>query len=251
VEKIKVLIAEDDALTAKNIADSLEAEGFEVVAAADSGEEAVRMAEIHRPDIAILDIGLGAGKMDGIDAAEKINEFVKLPVIFLTAYADKQTIDRAAATLPASYLIKPVNESQLLASVHIAMTKYATSVAETTSGGAGTAPDYFFNNNNLFVKTDRFVKLNTDKILCVEAAGNYINIITEQHKYSVLSSLSAFYDQLRKNNPDFVRIHRSHIINMRLLDSFDHLHVVVGGREFPIGKSFRDDFFNRLGYHKQ
>ena len=250
MEKIKVLIAEDEALTARNIADTLEAEGFDVVAVTDSGEEAVIMAEEHHPDIAILDIGLGAGKMDGIEAAEKINKFVKLPVIFLTAYADKQTVDRAAATLPASYLIKPVNESQLLASVHIAMTKYASSVVEKSSGSGETAPDYFFNDSNLFVKTDRFVKLNTNKILCVEAAGNYINIITAEHKYSVLSSLTAFYNQLTKNNPGFARIHRSYIINMRLLDSFDHLHVVIGGKEFPIGKSFRDDFFSRLGYHK-
>jgi DNA-binding LytR/AlgR family response regulator len=250
MEKIKILIAEDDMLTAKNIAEYLESEGFEIVAMVDNGEDAVRMARELHPDIAILDIGLGEGNMDGIEVAGKINRFIKIPVIFLTAYADKKTIDRAATALPASYLIKPVNDSQLMASIHIAMTKYASSIAESTSPEHDKAPDYFFNNSNLFVKADRFVKLDTNKILCIEASGNYINITTAEHKYAVLSSLVAFYDQLQKINPDFVRIHRSYVINTQLLDSFDHLHAVVAGKEFPIGKSFREHFFGKLGYRK-
>lgn len=250
MEKIKALIVEDNMLTAKDIAGCLEAEGFEIIAIVDNGEDAIRLACDHRPDIAVLDIGLGVGKMDGIETAKRINQFVKLPVIFLTAYADKGTIDRAAMTLPASYLVKPVNDSQLLASVHMAMTKYATSTIETPNDKQESGPDYFFNNNCLFVKTDRFVKLNTEKILYIEASGNYVTIIISGHKYAILSSLSAFYDQIRKVNPDFIRIHRSYIINLRQLDSFDHLHAIIGDVELPIGKSFRGSFFNQVGYHK-
>jgi|GEM_PF-4171200 len=250
MEKIKVLIVEDNILTAKDIAGCLENEGFEIIAMVDNGEDAIRMASEQLPDLAVLDIGLGEGKMDGIETAKRILQFVRLPVIFLTAYADEVTIDRAASTLPASYLVKPVNDAQLLASVHMAMSKHATATLGQQNGKQDSGADYFFNNKCLFVKTDKFVKLNTEKILYIEASGNYVTIITSGHKYAILSSLGAFYEQIKKNNPDFIRIHRSHIINLQQLDSFDHLHAIIGNSEIPIGKSFREDFFRQVGYRK-
>jgi len=249
MEKIKVLIVEDNMLVAKDIAGCLEAEGFEIIAMVDNGEDAIRLADEHRPDITILDIGLGEGKMDGIETAGKIHQFVKMPVIFLTAYADEGTIKRAAVALPASYLVKPVNDVQLLASVHMAMSKHLKSEQEL-SGKQDSGADYFFNNKSLFVKTDKFVKLNTDKILYIEASGNYVSIITSEHKYSILSSLAAFYEQIKQINPDFTRVHRSYIINLQQLDSFDHIHAMLGKSEIPIGKSFREDFFRQVGYRK-
>lgn len=250
MENIKALIVEDNMLTAKDISGCLENEGYRIVGLVDNAKDAINLSREHRSDIAILDINLGEGKMDGIECAKRINQFVKMPVIFLTAYADEGTLERASTTFPASYLVKPVNDNQLLASVHMAMKKYATSIAEENSLSPGNSPDYFFNNNCLFVKTDKFVKLSTENILYIEASGNYVTIIISGHKYAILSSLSAFYDQLRKINPDFIRIHRSFIINLRQLDSFDHLHAIVGEQEIPIGKSFRDDFFGQVGYKK-
>jgi len=250
MENIKALIVEDNMLTAKDISGCLENEGYRIVGLVDNANDAINLAREHRPDIAILDINLGQGKMDGIECAKRINQFVKMPVIFLTAYADEGTLERASGTFPASYLVKPVNDNQLLASVHLAMKKYASSVAEANSQKPDSSPDYFFNNNCLFVKTDKFVKLSTENILYVEASGNYVTIIIPGHKYAILSSLSAFYEQLRKINSDFIRIHRSYIINLRQLDSFDHLHAIVGENEIPIGKSFRENFFNQVGYRK-
>lgn len=250
MEKIKALIVEDNMLTAKDISGCLEMEGFHIVAITHSGEEAVKLACEHKPDIAILDIGLGEGKMDGIEAAKKIRICVNLPVIFLTAYADKKTIQRASEAFPASYLVKPVNDAQLLASVHIAMQNFASSSLKNQPAKNEQAPDYFFNNDCLFVKTDRFVKVNTDSIVMVEASGNYVNIVTREHKYAILSSLNAFFDQISTINPGFVRIHRSYVINLAHLDSFDHLHAMIGELDVPIGKSFRDAFFRKVGYKK-
>jgi DNA-binding LytR/AlgR family response regulator len=250
MEKIKALIVEDNMMTAKDISGCLEMEGFHIVAITGNGEDAVKLACEHRPDIAILDIGLGEGKMDGIEVAKRIHDYVKLPVIFLTAYADKVTIKRASEALPASYLVKPVNDAQLLASVHIAMQNFASSSANHPADGKEQAPDYFFNNNFLFVKTDRFVKVDTENIVMVEASGNYVNVVTPQHKYAILSPLNAFYDQIQTINPGFARIHRSYIINLSHLDSFDHLHAMIGDLELPIGKSFRDEFFRKVGYRK-
>ena len=250
MERIKVLVVEDDMLTAKNISECLENDGFEIVAMVDNGEDAIKITHEKFPDIAVLDIGLGTGKMNGIETAKRMNQFAKIPVIFLTAYSDKGTIDSAATTLPASYLVKPVNNIQLLASVHMAMTKYASTAVKPETDKQESSPDYFFNNKFLFVKTDKFIKLNTEKILFVEASGNYVNIITSGHKYSLLSSLSTFYEQIKNINPDFFRIHRSYIINIHKLDSFDYLHAIIEDREIPIGKSFRTEFFKQLGYRK-
>ena len=170
MEKIKALIVEDNMLTAKDISGCLEMEGCHIVAMADTGEDAIKLACEHKPDIAILDIGLGEGKMDGIEVAKRIHNCVKLPVIFLTAYADKETIKRASEAFPASYLVKPVNDAQLLASVQIAMQNFASSAAGRNNIKKEQGPDYFFNNDYLFVKTDRFVKVDTENIILVEAS---------------------------------------------------------------------------------
>lgn len=250
MEKIKALIVEDNMLAAKDISGCLEMEGFQIVAIADNGEDAVKVACKQRPDIAILDIGLGEGKMDGIEVAKRIHGCVKIPVIFLTAYADRETIKRASETFPASYLVKPVNDAQLLASVHMAMQNFASTATTDHITKKEQAPDYFFNNDSLFVKTDRFVKVNTENIVMLEASGNYVNIVTSEHKYAIFSTLNAFYDQIRGINPGFVRIHRSHVINLDHLDSFDQLHAMIGDLQVPIGKSFRDEFFRKVGYRK-
>lgn len=115
----RILIVEDEAIVAESIASKLRRFGYEVLDPIPSGEEAVAISEKERPDVVLMDIHL-AGKMDGIDAADTILGQYHIPVIFLTAYADEQTIARAKKAGPFGYIVKPFRERDLYVTIEMA-----------------------------------------------------------------------------------------------------------------------------------
>ncbi len=118
----KILIVEDEQIVAKNIEKRLTAGGYEVVASASTGEEAIEKVQHLLPDIILMDIKL-KGKMDGIETADFIRKHYQLPVIFLTSYTDEETFQRAKITEPFGFLIKPFDIKELNRSVEIAIYK--------------------------------------------------------------------------------------------------------------------------------
>ncbi len=118
---VGVLIVEDESIIATDIEERLENLGYRALAIAESGEEAVRLAFEHQPDIVLMDIRLKGG-MDGIEAALGLrSRSVKAPVIFLTSHSDQGTLDRAGLSEPFGYLTKPFQERDLHASVEMAL----------------------------------------------------------------------------------------------------------------------------------
>jgi PAS domain S-box-containing protein len=120
----KILIVEDDRVVARDIAQQLTREGYLVVAAVSTGEDALRLAVSETPDLVLMDLRL-EGEMDGIEVANQMRASLAIPVVFLTAYADHDTVQRAAITEPFGYLIKPFEDSQLRTVVEMALYKYA------------------------------------------------------------------------------------------------------------------------------
>jgi diguanylate cyclase (GGDEF)-like protein/PAS domain S-box-containing protein len=119
----KILIVEDEGIIAMDIRKQLEGFGYEVVATAFSGGQAITLANEHKPDLVMMDIVL-KGDMDGISAAHAIAESLHIPVIFLTAYSDPATLLRAKATGAYGYLIKPFRPDELHASIEVALYKH-------------------------------------------------------------------------------------------------------------------------------
>ena len=122
--KASILIVEDEHIIAIDIQNSLEDLGYTIVGHADRGEDAVKKAEKLRPDLILMDIGL-KGEMDGIEAAEQIRARVKLPVIFLTAFANQSTLDRARQAEPYGYVLKPFEEHELVIAIDMALYKHS------------------------------------------------------------------------------------------------------------------------------
>lgn len=120
---IRVLIVEDETIIAKDIEQSLRALGYQVLGVAVTGAAALQLAEGTRPDLVLMDIKL-KGDMDGIAAAERIREQFDLPVVFLTAFSDEGTLQRARVTEPFGYLLKPFEERELHAAIQTALYKH-------------------------------------------------------------------------------------------------------------------------------
>lgn len=116
----KVLIVEDESLVALDIASALKKEGYTVTDCVENAEDAYEAIETELPDLIMMDINID-GPINGIEASRRINTIHNIPIIFLTAYNDKNTIDEAISTSPKSYLIKPFKRQELYASVALAL----------------------------------------------------------------------------------------------------------------------------------
>jgi CheY-like chemotaxis protein len=112
MKKTKKLIVEDEAIVALALQSNLEKRGYAVIATIDTGEKAIHKASSENPDLILMDIRL-KGTLDGIEAAARIHAVLDIPVIFLTAYADEEKMERAKLTLPFGYLLKPVQDRDL------------------------------------------------------------------------------------------------------------------------------------------
>ena len=119
----RILVVEDEWLVSQGIKETLQDLGYEVAGPVASGEEALELAQTERPDLVLMDILLKGG-MDGIEAAECLRRRFDLPVIFLTAYADSQTLGRAKVTEPFGYLLKPFENRELHSVIEIALYKF-------------------------------------------------------------------------------------------------------------------------------
>ncbi|MCD4817619.1 MAG: response regulator [Candidatus Cloacimonetes bacterium] len=106
-KKIKILIVEDEAIIARSLKIELNFAGYEVCNFVASGEEAIREAKKHNPDVILMDIHL-SGEIDGIKAAEKIIEYKKIQIIFMTGYPERNLFERAQKVNPAAYFQKPI-----------------------------------------------------------------------------------------------------------------------------------------------
>ncbi|MBN2441581.1 MAG: SpoIIE family protein phosphatase [Spirochaetales bacterium] len=118
----QILIVEDDFIFAQTVKEYLLSFGYEVTGIVSTGEQAIKKAKQLGPDLIIMDIHL-EGDMDGIDAATIIMEKCGIPVVYLTAYADQNFLDRAKQTDPLGYIVKPLQETTLKTTIELAMYK--------------------------------------------------------------------------------------------------------------------------------
>ncbi|MBT4642427.1 MAG: PAS domain S-box protein [Deltaproteobacteria bacterium] len=125
MEKTKILIVEDETITAMEIESQLQGLGYEITSIVDTGEKAIQKAEEDKPDLILMDIRI-KGEMDGIDTAEEIRNKFGIPVIFSTAYLDEERIERAKITMPFGYVLKPIQERDLKVTIEMAL--YVTKV---------------------------------------------------------------------------------------------------------------------------
>ncbi|WP_298405953.1 response regulator [uncultured Chloroflexus sp.] len=119
---IRILIAEDNDLVSLTLEEQLKGLGYEVVGIARTGAEAVMLATRLKPDLVIMDIRMP--EMDGTEATARIRDQTGIPVVMLTAFADKDTVRRAEAAGALAYLVKPINEQELPPAISIALARH-------------------------------------------------------------------------------------------------------------------------------
>ncbi len=138
--KARILIVEDEAIVAADIEDSLRKLNYEVCGTAVSGKAALEQTQQLRPDLILMDIKL-KGSMDGIDAAAAIRGKIDVPIVYLTAHADDGTLNRAKATQPAGYLLKPFAETELRIALELALHRFRVMESAAAPAAGRKAPE--------------------------------------------------------------------------------------------------------------
>ena len=207
MEKIKVLVVEDEVIIADNICDSLVELGYLITEPAINYTEAITIIDNDKPDIAIIDIRL-SGKKSGLDLAKKINEKYKFPFIILTSNSDKYTIEEAKEVMPAAFLAKPFSQKDLYTNIEIAISNFNK---------------FSFKPKNeidfIFIKTPKGgKKIKLKDIIYIQSLHVYIEIVVKSNeKFLLRKSMSQILESLSSSN--FIRSHRSFIVNIDYIDS--------------------------------
>ena len=119
----KIMVVEDEWVVADQLCKDLKDLGYTVCSTASTGDEAIKKVEADRPDLILMDIVL-KGKIDGIEAADRVNSQFNIPILYLTAYTNQEYIERAKQTNPFGYLLKPYNQNELYANIEMALHKH-------------------------------------------------------------------------------------------------------------------------------
>ena len=196
----RIVIADDEVIIASQIGECLTANNYKVVGIASTGVDAVEMALELKPDLMLMDIVM-PGKLDGISAAAKINEALNIPVIFLTAYADEEMIQRAKPIGPYAYVLKPLQERQLLAAIEIALHK---NIMQQKLKEAHDKLEQRVDERTreLRIKSENLEEMNTALKVLLKKREEDKNELEEQVIYNVKELVMPFLEKIKVSRLD-------------------------------------------------
>ncbi len=245
MDKVKILIVEDEAIIADDLQGLLENIGYQVTNIALSVKQALTHLSQTLPDIVLIDIVL-KGESDGIDLANYIREHYQLPFVFITSHIDKATLERAKATQPNGYLVKPFQAQDVYVAVEIALSNHAQH-SKTGVGQGLVSPE----NLGLVLQDSFFIrnkgmlsKIKFDHIDWLQADANYTFLHTQQRKYIVRNNLKEVERKLPAHQ--FLRIHKSYVVNLESITALSAQKVQIGETEIPVGRSYYAQLLQRI-----
>jgi DNA-binding LytR/AlgR family response regulator len=240
---IQILIVEDDMISAATLSVHLTNWGYEVIGILTNAEEALNFIKKHQPDILLLDINLKEG-IDGIEMAHEMQKLFSIPIIYLTADSENTHFERAKATNPYAFIIKPFEKIDLLHAIelvinHIKCNLVAESSTISSQGSSFILSDCIFVRHH-----EKMVKICIKNILYVEAERNYCRIHCKDKEYLLVITLKDLAKKLPSKH--FIRIHRSFIVNLSHIDELAISHLVIAKKAIPISKTSKEELYSRL-----
>ncbi|MEQ1733605.1 MAG: response regulator [Bacteroidia bacterium] len=248
MSKINVVVVEDESIVSKDIQNSLKKIGYNVVGAAATADAAIALIEEFKPDVVLMDIMI-KGDKSGIDVAEYVRENHSIPVIFLTAYADNATFNKAKNTEPYGYIIKPFKEIDLQTSIELALFKHEKNTTVIKERDLLTRLVESKQDSNIFfIKANSSLhKVYSKDIIYVEALKDYVMIHTRtQGRFTIHNTMKEVNNKL--SSGEFIRIHRSFIVRLENVIAVDYFNLTLDfeTKVLPIGASYRDNFYEHI-----
>jgi len=241
--KKRILIVEDEIIVANDIEFNLNKLNFEVVGIASCKTETENFLLSSKVDLILMDIMLKNDE-SGIELAEFINSRFSLPVIFLSAYTDLATVERAKYTNSYGYIVKPFKSIDLRIQITLAIYKHEQFLLSSSLSNKFSIE---LEKNEIFVKSNnKLIKINKEDINYIEALKDYVLLFTVQKKYIIHTTMKDIEAKLGPSM--FIRIHRSYIVNIKKIESIEFSNLRLENKELllPIGGSYKDILMNKL-----
>jgi len=248
---MRILIVEDELVTAMSMEEHLRQIGYGVVGVARNYPEAMHLLDVESPDLAVVDVEL-RGSADGIAVTRDMLRHKAMPIIYLTGHKERDVFERAKHTHPAAYLLKPFRPDELPLHIDLALHNYY----------AGNLPVASRPSEYLFLPFGKvYVRLLKQEILYAEAKSNYtqIHLTPEgfartqprQRNGPLAVMLTMNLGHLHQHLPgNFYRLSRSLLINLDYLDRIETEQIVLGGQAIPLPEGSRKALLDRLAVVK-
>lgn len=242
VKPLSILLVEDDLLTACDIQETLEKAGHTVTAVARSYQEALAAVKQQIPDLAILDIRLEGSPADGIITAKEIIRLHPMPIIYLTASSEEQTVARARETLPLNYITKPFSPAELPRQIDMAYHYYEQTMQKPLPVTDPTVDSIFLPLNKGYQKVLR----KDISVLCAEGAYTKLVLVHSDKTYLVSMNLG-YLTQYFDAHP-FFKLSRSYIINLNEVERIEGSAVFLKNhrKAISIPEKMRASLLSRL-----
>lgn len=213
-----ILIAEDDVLISEHLKHIVSEMNHNVCAIVSSEQQAVQFLENNQlPDLALLDIQMH-GENQGISIAKRLNK-LNVPFIYITSFSDKNTLQPAIKEKPAGYIIKPFSHDEISLGIEEVLMELKQS--------------YITVKDNKMLR-----KIYIKDILYLMSSNVYVEIFTTERRYLCRLKLTDLKDQLPVNQ--FIKVHRSYVVNKTYVQSFSKNNLEIEGISIPIAKAYRE-----------
>jgi len=200
----------------------------------NSGDALVEILD-KKPDLILMDIDI-KGKLSGIDIAEKVSH-LKIPIIFITSFANDEHFDKAENINYSTYIIKPVDLYTLKAAINLMMKTIHNTISSKIA-------DYNFEKGDLYLKKKNdFYRIDTDEIILIESDRVYsTTTLIDEKVYHNRISLQEYSDYLNSSN--FIKPHRSFIINtnhIKKINLSENIIIMTNSSQVPISRTVKND----------
>ena len=222
-ENSLVLIVEDELIIAEHISRVLRTAGYTNNEYVTNVKEAIAFIEERSPKIILTDIML-QGDETGIDLGEIIRDKYQIPFIYITSHSSKELVGNLMKTRPNAYLLKPFKKEDLVVAIELALFNSKSNDTEQF----------------LQIKDGHaYAQIPFEDILWIEAEGNYSVIHTKSSKRRLIrTKITELEEQLPES--DFLRVHRSYLVNKKMISSYASSYVVIEGTKLTVGRTYRD-----------
>jgi DNA-binding LytR/AlgR family response regulator len=223
----KILIVEDEYELALNIQEILINLDYEVVGIFNNAIDVLDFFIDGTADLILMDI-LIQGDLDGIDLCYKLKDKLNIPIVFLTAYSDQGILDRISKVVYDGYLLKPFTVESLKSSIYLALEK-----PQRSANSKPIPPT----KNTLKIRDKGFlVPVPIYDILFLKADGLYTKVYTKTKTYVIRDILKDVLGDLPSSS--FVRVHKSYLVNIKHINSFNSKELIIEDHTIPIRRGF-------------
>jgi len=220
---LNCLVVDDDSLS-RNILEDLinDTTSLNLAASCQDPIQAFNFLKEHQVDLLFLDIEMP--KMDGMEMLRNLNP---LPQVVLVTSHTEYAVESYEYDV-TDFIKKPITPARFLKAIDKVYKRLSTEETKITTKG-----------DTIFIKSDsRLVQINTNKIFWIEALGNYMRVITENGKYTILSTMKDVASKLPSD--EFVRVHRSFIVRVDKIKSIEDNYIIIDEKQINIGKAYKD-----------